>query len=637
MSTGLHSESLVRQSQSVERMATFAHRALKALSENDMGSFRSANDTLRLLRAEVGEVKQMAFGSNDDARLDALTIERTRIAIEIVKVSEKVISDWSNTVRQQMSQGHRFDSVESCHLFLDVMLPEVWNFSKDMLFVAGDVTQELLTAVKARGQESVALVGQVPDGIAESSEFVHITGDETFINWEKLLPKIPSERLTTIRIGDAIDESTVADVLENYKMWLRQAGMNDATLRKFALDWLTQACGNISTLARHAPLRALDGVFAGRAAIIVSPGPSLEKNIDHLRSVQGRALIIAPAQTLTRLVRAGVIPDVVMVTDPLDLTADPYRFLDLADQCPDSILIAKGNCHYQVLNAGFKRVFWSLNGTPDDHWLADLFEMQPLNISGGSVSVSAFRLAVNWGCAPIALVGQDLALSGDRQYAGERANNTTATSSLHELPGFHGGTVLSPTSYFMYHDQFMSFAKILHAQNMGGRIFNCTEGGAYIEGFQHLALEDFIENHLDTRERFAPAELIDQAAPEATAHAARQARVAERVALLLSDVRHAASWYGRIDRWLARGDVTAQLARRIDREQLRFLAWLESKPFLTAAHKDMLKSVRYVVASEKSVLAKIASVHASFRAVSDTAIALEHVVDEQLLRLRQRP
>ncbi len=634
MSTGPQSESLVRQSQSVERMASFAHRALKALSENDIGGFRSANDTLRLLRAEVGEVKQMTFGSKDDARLDAVTIERTRIAIDIVRVSEKVISEWSNTVRQQMSQGYRFDSVENCHLFLDVMLPEVWNFSRDMLFLAGEVTQELLTAVKARGQEATALVGQVPDGIAESSAFIHISGDETFINWEILLPKIPSERLTTIRIGDAIDESTIADVLEDYKMWLRQTGMNDATLLRFGLKWLTQACGNISTLARHSPLRALDGVFAGRAAIIVSPGPSLEKNIDHLRSVQGRALIIAPAQTLTRLVRAGVIPDVVMVTDPLDLTAEPYRFFDLTDQCPDSILIAKGNCHYQVLNAGFKHVFWTLNGTPDDHWLADLFEMQPLNISGGSVSVSAFRLAVNWGCAPIALVGQDLALSGNRQYAGERANDSTATSTLHELPGFHGGTVLSPSAYFMFHDQFMSFARILHAQNMGDRIFNCTEGGAYIEGFQHLALQDFIENHLAAREPFAPAALIDRVAPEVTTHTARQARVVQRAAILLSDIRHTVAWHDRIDRWLERGNVSAQLARRIDREQLRFLAWVESKPFLAATHKGVLKSVRYVVASEKSVLAKIGSVHAMLKAVRQTATALEPVVETELARLR---
>lgn len=634
MSTGLQSESLVRQSQSVERMASFAHRALKALSENDLDRFRSANDTLRLLRAEVGDIKQMSFGGIDDTRLDPAAIERTRLAINIVQVSEKVISDWSDKVRQQMSQGYRFDSVENCHVFLDVMLPEVWNFSKDMLFLAGEVTRELLAAVKARGQEATALVGQIPDGIAESSGFIHVTGDETFINWEMLLPKIPSERLTTIRIGDAIDESKVVDVLEGYKMWLRQTGMNDATLVRFGLKWLSQACGNISTLARHSPLHALDGVFAGRAAIIVSPGPSLEKNIDHLRSVQGRALIIAPAQTLTRLVRAGVIPDVVMVTDPLDLTADPYRFFDLADQCPDSILIAKGNCHHQVLNVGFKRVFWTFNGTPDDQWLADLFETPPLNISGGSVSVSAFRLAVNWGCAPIALVGQDLALSGQRQYAGDRANDSTAASTLHELPGFHGGTVLSPSAYFMFHDQFMSLARILHAQGMGDRIFNCTEGGAYIEGFQHLALHDFIENHIAARERFAPAELIVQSVPGATTHAARQARVAQRVRALLSDVRHAVSWHGRVDRWLERGEVTPQLARRIDREQLRFLAWLESKPFLAASHKGVLKSVRFVVASEKSVLAKIASVHALLKAVRETAAAVEPVVETELARLR---
>jgi hypothetical protein len=617
-------------------MASIAQRALKALSKNDFSTFRSANDTLRLLRAEVGEIKHMAFSDSEgeNSRLDLATIERTRLAINILNIADNIVSDWSEKVRNQLAHGYRFDSVEDCHLFLDVMLPQVWNFSKDMLFLAGDVTREMVSAVKARGQEVTALVGQMPHGIAESSGLVHIAGDEKFINWVDLLPKTPSERLTTIRIGDAIDESTVVKVLEGYKMWLRQEGMNDATLHKFGLKWLHQACANISTLARHSPIHALDGVFAGRAAVIVSPGPSLEKNIDRLHSVQGRALIIAPAQTLTRLVDAGVIPDVVMVTDPLDLTAEPYRFFARADRCPDTILVAKGNCHHHVLNAGFKRVFWTLNGTLDDQWLANLFEIQPLNVSGGSVSVSAFRLAIHWGCTPIALVGQDLSLSDGRQYAGERANHLNASYRLYELPGFDGGTVLSPADYFLYHDQFMSLARILDAQGMGDSIFNCTEGGAYIEGFGHLALKEFIERYIAARDQVSACDLIDHAMTATKSHALSRAQVTQRVTALLSDIQQTVSWHDRIDRWLTRGDTPPQLARRADREQLRFLAWLETKPFLAATHLGVLKSVRYVMASEKSVLAKIASVHAMLKTVCDTAAALEPIVEAELVRLR---
>ncbi len=629
MSAMTNIESLIRQSQIVERMAQYAHRAVLALTRGDLTAFRNTNDTLRLLRAEIGEIKNIKFPDSDGDAIESLEIDRLKISMDIVKVAEGVIDQWGESVRREMAIDCRLDTAESCDLFLDVMLPRAWNYSTDMLFLTGDVTQDLMETVMRRGQANAAFIGTLADIPADLNSFPVINSNEKFINWNKLLPSIPSERLTTIRIGNTVDEKEIEAALKSYKSWLRQEGMNDATVSNFSLRWITQGCRNISKIAESYPLEVLNGLFTGRPAVIVSPGPSLEKNIGELHRLKGRALIIAPAQTLTRLVQASIIPDIVMATDPEDMTIEPYSFFRAIDQCRDSLFIGKANCHPNVLNVGFKRVFWTLNGTPDDYWLAELFGVTPLNISGGSVSISAFRLALTWGCTPIALVGQDLALAGDRQYSGDRENAVADRTKLHELPGYFGGTVFSPTDYFMYHDQFMTFARICHLQGVGGTIYNCTEGGAYIEGFQHLALSHFIQDHVESQNPFIPTQLVDEAISTSASAAPQRRYLLQGVDALLTDIRTMVTWYSRIDRWLKQEDVSAQMGRRIHREQSKILDWLAVKDFLSVPNLESIRAARYLMEREQSTIVRVRNVHAALEPVARTASTIEPIVEDQ--------
>ena len=59
----------------------------------------------------------------------------------------------------------------------------------------------------------------------------------------------------------------------------------------------------------------MNNLFKGHPAIIVSAGPSLEKNIHLLREAKGKAVIIAVDAVLPTLVPAGVIPDIVVVLE----------------------------------------------------------------------------------------------------------------------------------------------------------------------------------------------------------------------------------------------------------------------------------------------------------------------------------
>jgi hypothetical protein len=60
------------------------------------------------------------------------------------------------------------------------------------------------------------------------------------------------------------------------------------------------------------------------------------------------------------------------------------------------------------------------------------------------------------------------------------------------LPGYYGGTVLTKMDYAQFHNEFKNHAELENAKVNPIRLLNCTEGGAYIEGFEHIPLAEAI-------------------------------------------------------------------------------------------------------------------------------------------------
>ena len=54
----------------------------------------------------------------------------------------------------------------------------------------------------------------------------------------------------------------------------------------------------------------------GYPAFIVSAGPSLDKNIDMLKEVKGRGMIMAVDTAIKPLLKKGIVPDIVASVDP---------------------------------------------------------------------------------------------------------------------------------------------------------------------------------------------------------------------------------------------------------------------------------------------------------------------------------
>ena len=132
-----------------------------------------------------------------------------------------------------------------------------------------------------------------------------------------------------------------------------------------------------------------------------------------------------------------------------------------------------------------------------------LFDWERTLLFGGSVSVWIFKLMVHLQASSIALIGQDLATSAGTYYVGDGFSplgtapedfypNPHAHGKRWNLPGYHGGVVFTQADYFLFHDEFVRSVKEIKARREKIALYNCTEGGAFIDGFFHKPLSYFL-------------------------------------------------------------------------------------------------------------------------------------------------
>lgn len=330
-----------------------------------------------------------------------------------------------------------------------------------------------------------------------------------------------------------------------------------ATVERFGDLFARQGIANLPSIAAHPSIAALRGRFAGVPAILVSPGPSLEKNVHALREVRGRALVVAMSHALSALARAGVVPDLAIATDSQDLR---YHF-DGAPIAELGGLVLGAAVHPDLFALPARRFFTVGANTHVDAWLYEAMEPHAPVPSGGSVATTAFALARAWGAGPIALVGQDLAFSDGRFYAPSSVDGAArlelrggaaadvvggseglsrlgaegARLDLVEAPGWDGRPVVTSRAFAVARRFFEDEIRRLDGVCA---VYNCTEGGARIAGAIQAPLAGFVAD-------LAPiggtvAERLDAARASIDPSARRAAALAE-VERVLSAVSSAAA------------------------------------------------------------------------------------------------
>lgn len=226
--------------------------------------------------------------------------------------------------------------------------------------------------------------------------------------------------------------------------------------------------------------------------IIVSAGPSLDKNIHLLKKAQGKAFIIAVDASIRTVIRSGVRPDMLCSIDP----NSPERFFDGLD-LSDIFWSCTRLSNPDILNKYAKYIFY--HGYFSQEWNETLEKELgypfPSLVSGGSVSTEAFMLALYLGFRKIVLIGQDLAFTGGVSHTkgieGALGDNDEYIQGRHivEVEGIDG-TMLETDFQMWYYKQW--FERAIRINEGAIRVIDATEGGAKIEGTEIRSFEETI-------------------------------------------------------------------------------------------------------------------------------------------------
>ncbi len=226
--------------------------------------------------------------------------------------------------------------------------------------------------------------------------------------------------------------------------------------------------------------------------IVVAAGPSLNKNINELKKAKGKSFIIAVDTALKPLLRAGIVPDMFFIVDaqkPIELVqmdgAEKIPMVTTLNATPEILDYHKGKKFFFDESYVFAEKIILKSGL---RW-GDV-------ATGGSVATDAFSLLYKIGLKTIILVGQDLALTGNKTHADgtfEEKMPEIDTKDYEWVEGNIEEKVPTRTDFHVFLNWYVRSIKECKEHVEGFRVINATEGGAKIEGTEVMTLKDAIK------------------------------------------------------------------------------------------------------------------------------------------------
>ncbi len=251
----------------------------------------------------------------------------------------------------------------------------------------------------------------------------------------------------------------------------------------------------------------------GGVAILVSAGPSLNKNINELKKAKNKAFIVAVDTAVKPLIKAGVIPDVYVTVDagkPLDLVE-----VDIARDIP-LVTPVVANCEILEYHRGKKFFFDDSYKIPHKIYSAQ-GQTMPGAAGGGSVATNAFSMLFKLCFETIILVGQDLAYENGRSHADGTFHDVMPeekTDGLPRVKGNYEDLVVTREDFKMYLTWFNDCIGDMKKNVPGFTVVNATAGGAYIKGTELMSLSDAIDKYC--KEEYNYEEKIRELEPDFT-------------------------------------------------------------------------------------------------------------------------
>ncbi|ASN48738.1 DUF115 domain-containing protein [Campylobacter jejuni] len=284
---------------------------------------------------------------------------------------------------------------------------------------------------------------------------------------------------------------------ENFKNIILRNG-NDP---KDALQGIEQFVYNLPQMITHPSYKELLSKRKNLSdtAIIVSTGPSLTKQLPLLKKYASKATIFCADSSYPILAKHGIKPDYVCMLERTELTAEFFNH-DFGEFDKDIVFICAGVVHPKAIEYLKGR-----NLVITQKVLAFPYYINLKDFSYAAVGLSVAHtlsyLATYLSHKNIIFIGQDLAYAENgNSHPDDYQNSANYESQMYEhiLTEAYGGNGKVEThSIWLLFKNWFENEMIPNTRKMGITTYNCTEGGARIEGTIEKPFLWACENLLD--------------------------------------------------------------------------------------------------------------------------------------------
>ncbi|EAH5691152.1 DUF115 domain-containing protein, partial [Campylobacter jejuni] len=257
---------------------------------------------------------------------------------------------------------------------------------------------------------------------------------------------------------------------------------------KDAMQGIEQFVYNLPSMITHPSYKELLSKRKGISdtAIIVSTGPSLTKQLPLLKKYASKATIFCADSSYPILAKHGIKPDYVLSLERIPLTSEFFNN-DFGEFDKDIIFIVKSVTHPHTIKYLQKnnRAFILVSTYASFIQYLKLDYFGYFNM-GFSVAHMACYLSLHLNHKNIIFIGQDLAYAENgNSHPDDYQNSANYESQMYEhiLTEAYGGKEKIKT-----HHVWLMFKRNLEQdvqkiqKYLDTKVYNCTEGGARIEG-----------------------------------------------------------------------------------------------------------------------------------------------------------
>ncbi|EJA3638716.1 motility associated factor glycosyltransferase family protein, partial [Campylobacter jejuni] len=270
---------------------------------------------------------------------------------------------------------------------------------------------------------------------------------------------------------------------------------------KDALQGIEQFVYNLPQMITHPSYKELLSKRKGISdtAIIVSTGPSLTKQLPLLKKYASKATIFCADSSYPILAKHGIKPDYVCMLERSEFTAEFFNN-DFGEFDKDIIFICAGVVHPKAIEYLKGRnlvITQKVLGLP---YYINLKDFSYAAV-GFSVAHTLSYLATYLSHKNIIFIGQDLAYAENgNSHPDDYQNSANYESQMYEhilTKAYDGKEEVKTHAIWILFKNYFENEIIPNTIKMGITTYNCTEGGARIEGTIEKPFLWACENLLD--------------------------------------------------------------------------------------------------------------------------------------------